>query len=474
MNDIKELFKKVLTYGGGNVATALSSFILLPIYIRNMTVEEYGILSLALAIPILFNVLMTLSLEGSVMRFYYEWQKKEVEKKSIFTVWLFMIIWAALITIFLILIGDKIFSIILTSIPFDPYIRLAILSSFVAVTFNMVGKILRIKEEAALYIIINYLATVLRFLLIIYFVVYLKMNAEGALYGILIANIIMLIPNIYILIKNCEFSIRIDAIIESLKLELPLIPGQILTNILSILDRLLLEKFVSVSDIGIFMIARKIASLIMIIVNMFQLALAPHYIKIHAQMKNAKEHILQLNSSFFDLVFLCALVLIFFPSEIMVIIGSEETFIAAKYIPFITVGLYFQVLLFGPNMQFLIGKKLIYLTYASLIKFVLFVGISLVLAPVYGIDGIIVSIIISNLIVLIFSNYYGERVYPLKGNQKNFNSYYLLVFALIILCFPDIFRDIGIQYFVIKLLIFSIFSSVYISKMKKTLTLEIV
>jgi Na+-driven multidrug efflux pump len=98
----------------------------------------------------------------------------------------------------LILIGDKIFSIILTSIPFDPYIKLAILSSFVGVTFNMVGKILRIKEEAALYVIINYLSTILRFGLIILFVVYLKMNAEGALYGILIANIIMLIPNLYI------------------------------------------------------------------------------------------------------------------------------------------------------------------------------------------------------------------------------------------------------------------------------------
>jgi O-antigen/teichoic acid export membrane protein len=460
--DIKELFKKILTYGGGNVATALSSFILLPIYIRNMTVEEYGILSLALVIPILFNVLMTLSLEGSVMRFYYEWQEKEVEKKSIFTVWLFMVIWAALITIFLILIGDKIFSIILTSIPFDPYIRLAILSSFVAVTFNIVGKILRIKEEATLYVIINYVATTLRFLLIIYFVVYLKMNAEGALYGILIANIIMLIPNIYILFKNCEFSIRIDAIIESLKLELPLIPGQILTNALSILDRILLEKFVSLSDVGIFMIARKIASLIMIIVNMFQLALAPHYIKLHTQVKNAKEQMLKLNNLFFDIVFLCTLVLMFFAPEIMVIIGKEETLIAAKYIPFISIGLYLQVLLFGPSMQFLIGKKLIYSSYASIIKFVLFVGISFVLAPVYGIDGIIVSIIVSNLVVLIFSNYYGERVYPLKGSQKNFNSYYLLVSALIILCLPDIFRDIDIQFFIVKLLVVSSFVVVYI------------
>ena len=65
------------------------------------------------------------------------------------------------------------------------------------------------------HVIFNYSATMLRFGLIIIFVVYLQMNAEGALYCILIAEIIMLIPSLYLLFRNSKFSIRVDAVFES-------------------------------------------------------------------------------------------------------------------------------------------------------------------------------------------------------------------------------------------------------------------
>ena len=74
-----KLNKDIIIYGVGSVASSLSSFVLLPFYIRKMSVEEFGVLSLTLIVPVFITSFMSLSLEGAVMRFYYEWKDKGVK-----------------------------------------------------------------------------------------------------------------------------------------------------------------------------------------------------------------------------------------------------------------------------------------------------------------------------------------------------------------------------------------------------------
>ena len=196
-----KLNKDIIIYGVGSVASSLSSFVLLPFYIRKMSVEEFGVLSLTLIVPVFITSFMSLSLEGAVMRFYYEWKDKGVEKKSIFTLWITMTIWSLIISILLFIFGGSLFNAVLKNVPFSPYIQIAIFSSFLSVTYSFVGKILRIQENAKSFVVLNYSGTILKFALIIIFINNVSSSAIGALYGILVADFVMLIPALFILNK---------------------------------------------------------------------------------------------------------------------------------------------------------------------------------------------------------------------------------------------------------------------------------
>ena len=141
---------------------ALSSFILIPIYIKYMPIEEYGKLSIALSIPVVLTSIMTLQLEGSVMRYYYEWKKQNNEKKAMFSIWLVMLIWSSITAILFIILGKNLFQSLFHNLTFDPYFHITIYLSLIAVSVNYVGKILRIKENPKLFILINYFTTIIK------------------------------------------------------------------------------------------------------------------------------------------------------------------------------------------------------------------------------------------------------------------------------------------------------------------------
>jgi O-antigen/teichoic acid export membrane protein len=447
-----ELFKKILIYGGGNMAAALSAILLLPVYLRNMSMSEYGMLSLSLMLPVVLSPFMSLLLEGSVMRLYYEWQKKGRERKSIFTIWIFMSLWGAIITILFLMFGGTVSALFLRNLPFSPYIEIAILTAYTTVNYNFVGKILRIQEKPLQFVLLNISSVILRVLFIIIFVAVYKLNAIGALYGILITNVLMLVPCVFIILKNSEIKLDMVALKESLTLELPSMPGEILLTITSILDRVILDKFVGNVEIGIYAVAKKIASVSSMFFTVFQLALAPHYIKLNDNDKLARFKIKRLNNLFFNMAFICSISLMLFASELIFILGNAENYKVVKYVSIMVFAVYLEILLFEPNIQFLLGKKLKYGSYASLIKFLSTVVLCTISGFYYGLMGIIISIAFTNILVLMYARSKGESVYLLNNKLQTGKIIILCILALLIFAFPDIFTDLNIYSIFTKLI----------------------
>ena len=173
----KKLTKDFLIYGFGSMMVSMSSFLLLPIYIRSMSIEEYGLLSIILTIPIFLNPIISLSLEGTVIRFYYEWEKKKILKKSIFSIWVVMLSWGALISFILLLPFKNILQFFVQSVDYNPFLVIIIIITYLNITYNFVGKILRAKEDSRSFVFISVFSTVLKLLLIIFFVSYMELES---------------------------------------------------------------------------------------------------------------------------------------------------------------------------------------------------------------------------------------------------------------------------------------------------------
>lgn len=467
----KKITKDFLVYGFGSMVTSMSSFFLLPIYIRSMSIEEYGLLSLVLAIPIFLNPLISLSLEGTVIRFYYEWKKKNILKKSIFSIWVFMLMWGALISLILLLPFKNILQSFVQSVDYNPFLILIIIITYLNITYNFVGKILRAKEDSKSFVFISVFSTVLKLLLIIFFVSYMKLESLGALYGILISDTIMFFICFVILLKNIEPSFYFPSFKEVLLFVVPSLPGLILINFGVIADRFILDKFFNQTEIGIYSLSIKIASLSLVILTVFQLVIIPYYVKIHERSDGINK-INLINKLSVNIFFVISIFTVLFVPELGFLLGKEMDSGIFQIIALLASAYFFQILLFIPNIQFYLSKKLIYTTYSVVFQISSFLLLSFFMIPNYGLNGLAFSLLISNILILSINSYFGNNVYPLKNSKVVFFSILNIVFLILLSVYSKNIVEISFNSFILKLILtgFCIFH--FFKKLTKLFSLK--
>lgn len=427
---MKRLAGQTSIYGSGFLLTNATAFLLLPVYLRYLTPAEYGILSVARIAPNFLMSLVTLNLHGAVIRFYYEWRKRDCELEAIFTVWIFSLIWGCFITILCIFFGQMIFGVLFKQVPFDPYIKLAILAEAVTLTALISNKLMRIKEQVKAYTIINYATTLLIMGLIIFFVAYKKEGVKGALTGLLTANLLMMVPHSIIMIRNSRFRMSILSIKESLRYSIPLVPGNSVNNIFGVLDRFLLDKFVPASQIGVYSVGRLIANIISMITGMFQLGMRPFFIRAALERTDYR---MIISRSFLYFIYVLAFLsfcIMMFAPEIILLMGKAPYIGASVFVGPLILAFAFDGIILLPRAQIALSKRTKYMSFINITKFIVYGCIGYTLIPFTGINGVIFTYIITNAIALVLFYVIGHRLYPINLPMRKIAT--ILLAALVI------------------------------------------
>ncbi len=414
---VNGLFRKlagsVFTYGTGMMLTNAVGIILLPVFLRYLSPAEYGVWALTRIIPPFIGSILSLDLSGAVLRLYYDWKKEGKEKESLFTVWMFTLLWGGIITAIFAIFGEMVFSLIFNQVKFYPLIRLTIIAEGINLTSLLALKLLRIRDEAKLYVVLNFLQVLCTLSSIIFFVAYIGSGVEGALYGVLYANASMFLVFSAVMAKNCKIGIEIKGLKEALWYSVPLVPGNIVNNVFNVLDRFFLDKVLPASQIGIYSVARTIANILMMLVSAFQLALMPFFIKVASERDDFKVVISKVFTGLFAIfTFLTYTVAVFAP-EVVLVLGKDEYYESFKYVPPLSFAFMLGSFAFLPETQVLLAKKTMYSSFVYSVKFVLFALLGIVLIWQMGIDGVILTYILTNLAALFIYLRLGQKFYPL-------------------------------------------------------------
>lgn len=76
--------KNVSLYTIGQFLSQALSFVLLPIYISELSVEEYGIVAVFMAVGTFLNALMQYGFSPTLMRYYFDYKQHPEKFKSFF------------------------------------------------------------------------------------------------------------------------------------------------------------------------------------------------------------------------------------------------------------------------------------------------------------------------------------------------------------------------------------------------------
>ncbi len=414
LTDMKSLLGKSAIYGLGTILLRAISFLLLPVYTRFLTTSDYGILAVTGMLASILACILPLGLHGALNPIYFFTPDTNQRRADLGTVWLAIVVLAGGMTLLLDLTGEHLFPLLFRSVPFTPYVRLVIWSAFFG-TFSLVPLCLfQIQGRAKAYVLSTMSGSLLSIGLVVYFVVLRGQGVRGNLLGSLLAALIMAGVYVAAALGSLRPAFQWDALKRSLVYGLPLVPHSLASWMLNVSDRAVLERFVSLDQLGLYSLAYTYGSIMEMIAYAANSAWVPFLFKTDSVEGQAARHRLAALGTYFSLC-LCfmALSLGLFAREILSLMTAPAFHAAAEIAPWIVAGALLSGLYYFPINFVFLRKKTSLVPLVTVCSGILNVALNLWLVPRYGILAAAWTTFISYGAMLTLAWWLGLRVYSL-------------------------------------------------------------
>jgi len=260
----RRLLRHSAAFAVGDVLARGFGLLLLPVYVAFLRPEDFGTLAVSGVVASIATVLFGCGLTGASLRFYYHLD--ETTRRQFYgTVWLFLLLAPGLFLAVVESLHGAPFNWLLREIPYAPYIRLALWTAYSTVVLLAIPQeVLRASSNSAGYAALNAGQFAVAAGLTVWFLVILRAGVEGALWARLGGVVIVGLVGIISLRSVASFSLNAGALIMALAYGLPLVPHFLAHWVLSASDRIILAKFVSLADVGVYSVGYQIGSVMML------------------------------------------------------------------------------------------------------------------------------------------------------------------------------------------------------------------
>ena len=435
----------------------VTSFLTVPIYTRYLNPTDYGYMALISVFSTILIPFFGLELNASISRYYFSY---EDNKRKVFISTILLSVTLQLIILFFIFyfMGENLFSMVFPNVNID--YGSIIMLSIVAAMFKRVsniGRVILLAEEKGYFILIrSILSITLTIGLGIYFVAYLKKGIYGAVIGSSISGFIVMILSLFFVRKHLVLTFNLSYLINGLKYSLPLIPHAMGTIIFFYSDKIILEKFVSISAIGFYSIGEKISRVLKKIVTSSNNALLPVFMKESTKdIDKARLMFKKIIPQWFVVISIIYIAIIFFTEEIIKILTPVQYHEAYLVVPILSTGFIFRGFYsFAVNPLFFLKKTKI-IPIITITTGILNIILNIVLIPYYGIYAASGTTLFSFILSFIFAYIFSKKYYEIVFDWITILKICLPMFLSVIIL-PYIYNYDTLVKFLLKFLIFII------------------
>jgi|GEM_PF-4638384 len=256
---IPAIFKRVSVYLLATLISRGVGFILLPIYTEHLAPAEYGMLAVIDMIGLYFSIFVAGGLGSALIR-HFDLKNAEQSNQVYTTIVSIVSLFFVIMSIFSILLF---YAFSIESI--DIYVFIFAILFFGLDSLNtLYFSKLAIKKEDNNYFKVCMVKLFIAVPLNIYFIVYLQLGVLGFIYANVASALgVILIYSLPDFIKNFHCP-QLKQAKDLIKYSMPFIPNGLLEGMLSSMSIILLTYFQPSEVIGIFAIATKLASILLL------------------------------------------------------------------------------------------------------------------------------------------------------------------------------------------------------------------
>lgn len=406
---IKQILSDSFLYTLANVFTKGISFIMIPIYTAYFSTKDYGVIDLLIVTGSILSIIIGLEIHQAVARFFTE-AKSEIEKKIIVSsaLWSIVILYLLFLLCFL-PFTDQISSLFFGTVEYSSILFVAFLSfcfNFIYYYFSSQLKWqLKSKQNVFVSFIYSLITALLTYVLLKFY--------DGGMSSVFIAQIFAAVIGIYLSYilskKYYGFILDIHKFKELASFSTPLIFSTLIVYAMLYVDRIMINAYLSLEDVGLYGMAFRFASVTTLLTIGIQTALTP---LIYNNFQNNETSITI--SKLFNYFVLASTVFLFslfiFSKDLILLFANENYLGAYKAIPWLALSIILSgVVNFAPGI--FIAKKTKYILYINIFAFLLNIILNFLLIRDFGLLGAAYSTSISSLIYFLLYCFIGQKYY---------------------------------------------------------------
>lgn len=407
---LKALFRDSMIYTLPSVLSRGVSILLVPIYARALTPAVYGAFDLLLAIAGLAFLIVPLEISQGSARYFAD-AKNDASRTTCFSssflfTSLAYILFASMAVANAEWIADAIFS----DVSLVDAVRLVVLYIVLTGLFYLTQNQLRWELQSVHYAAASVLMTLVGAGASVMAVSALDMGVNGLLIGMSLGSGCGLGYGLWFLRHRVALTIDRSILRSMLSFSVPLVPAGIVIWLGAYADRVLLNYFMTLDDVGLYGMAQRVASIVGLVMVGIQVSLTP-LIYSRYRDQTTPAHLAKIFEMFVAFALVIFLLLSMFSRELITLFASERYAGGASVVIFLVPATVLaQMYIFAPGPG--IAKKTSAHLWISLVGTSAALIGGLILVPLFGLSGAAMATLSGSAVAFVAAMWISQRLYP--------------------------------------------------------------
>jgi len=420
---LQRLFKHSAIYGLGHIINRSIGFLLLPLYTNFFNKEDFGVAGVIMTWQVIFTLIYVYGLDAGFLRFYIA-ASDAAEKKKIFSTTFASIVATSLLVSLALWIAIPSLPrwLLRGHVPVGIDLLLLLRLLIAILLFDTLAFIpmlaLRAEEKSVVYVILKASNVGINLAANFYFIFHLQKGVSGIFWANLASSLITWIMTIPLLMRYGGLSFSSPLLKKLFLFGLPALPSGLAIALMDSVDRIFLERFASLSSVGLYNSGSKLGMSMALLVAAFRFAWPPFFLSVagQADAKAIYSRVLTYVIALCSFVFL--LISLYIDPISRIAIGSYHL-IGAEYWPAnrIVPVIMLAYICYAAYLIFYVGvyvnDKPVYLIWATLVGVLVNLLANWLLIPPLDILGAAWARFLGYLVMAVSLYFFSQRLYPI-------------------------------------------------------------
>lgn len=455
---MKRFLKDFFIYGFAGIIGKIASVFLMPIYTNVLTQEEYGAMALIISTQGIIGLFSNLNIHSGIARDYKE---DGIDKTKLVSTGFFSILGISLSIMTIMIISQSFWQKQVLSLDkcYTNAFLFMLLTIPASSTLSYFSILTRFKRKPILYSIGTIIQLFIQITVSVTGVLYFDYGITAIFIGTFVGDLFGILYYSYINRENIAITFKTVYLKNALKFAIPTLPAILAGWIDSSFGQIIIGKYISEEELGVYSIALQLASIFTLISLAFHNVWGPYLYENYKKVGFKKE----LNKLFTSIVLGLTIITItisLLSKEIVLLLTNSSYLNASHYFIILCIPMCIYLLFPIATSGISISRKTKYIGFSYVFGSIINILVMFIMLPKYGVIAIPIALGVSRVTAYSALYYFSKK----EGVIVLPNNVLIILVLSIAICYYINYINIGIIYRLVIIITTNILLLTYLVK----------